>query len=394
MRVIKLILTLSIIFVFSAQAFCQTGFDRMNRMSAADVINNFAFNAAKSISADGGKYFFSPYSIITAFSMAYAGAKNDTAREIENVLGLNPKIHSELGNLMKDIDSTKLIAVANRVWLKKGVQLKKTYSKVLKSSYDSSIKELDFKGETEFSRKIINEWVSQKTNEKIKNLLQELEPTTRMILTNAIYFNGQWDKKFNKRRTSEEVFYVSPEVSKDVQMMKQRDKFDYVEADGYKVIKLPYSNRRFSMVVMLPVAKFQNNFEEISYEDVKKWLEGLSEYEVDLWLPKFKTEERYELKNLFEGLGVKLAFSDFADFTGITKDEKLKIDKIIHKTFIDVDEEKTEAAAATAITMIRATALPPMEEKKKAEFHADHPFMFMITDDYTNTILFMGQQNF
>ena len=225
-----------------------------------------------------------------------------------------------------------------------------------------------------------------------------------MILTNAVYFNAGWESKFNKKMTSKEKFYPGGCLVREVDMMKKRGDFLYAERDGNKIIRIPYEGGRFSMIIFLPpkVAGYSGTLElkddvkffELNDENFNDLVSSMSEYNVDLWLPKFKTEERYELKNLFEGLGVKSAFSDFADFTGITKDEKLKIDKIIHKTFIDVDEEKTEAAAATAVTMIRATALPPMEEKKKAEFHADHPFMFMITDDYTNTILFMGKQNF
>ena len=386
-KFIKNILVLSMVLTFSGQAFA---------LSAQEVINNFAFNAAKIIcSSDVNQnYFFSPYSIITAVSMAYAGAKNDTAVEFENSLGLDLGIHKEFGELVEDIENTKAISSANKVWLLEGLKLKKRYSKLLKDEYKSSLEELDFKNETENSRKKINDWVSKKTNEKIQNLLEKLDPETQMILTNAVYFNAEWNKKFNKRRTSDEKFYVNPEISKNVKMMKQRGDFDYAETEGYKIIKIPYDGKRFSMVAVLPVARFQNDFSGINYEIVKKLLEDLEEYEVDLWLPKFKTEENYELKELFEKLGIKLAFSDFADFSGITKSEKLKIDRIIHKTFIDIDEEKTEAAAATAITMVRVTGLPQMEEKKKAEFHADHPFIYMIIDDFTNTILFMGRQNF
>ena len=387
-KFLKNIFVLSIILIFSGQAFAS---------SVSDVINNFAFNAANIISSD--TYFFSPYSIITAFSMAYAGSKNDTAIEIENALGLTTGFHkqggvsrmTEIKELTENIEEAGAISSANKVWLRDGLKIKTRYSRLLKDNYKSGIEKLDFKNKTENSRKIINDWVSKKTNGKIQNLLQKLEADTQMILTNAIYFNAEWTKKFNKRRTSKENFYVSSELSKDVDMMKQRADFDYAEIDGYKILRIPYEGGRFSMIAILPVARFQSDFSNLKYETVKNWLNSLEDYDVDLWLPKFRTEENYELKDLFEKIGVNLAFSNFADFSGITKDEKLKIDRIIHKTFIDVDEEKTEAAAATAITMIRATALPMTEEKKIAEFHADHPFIYMIVDDFTNTILFMGR---
>ena len=387
MKMLKIIFALFLVLIFSASSFAST---------ITESINNFAFNAAKIIRSEKGEYFFSPYSILSAFGMAYAGAEGNTAREIEETLGFNSDTHSELGQLIQDISKSGNFFSANRVWLRNGLKLKDIYKDILTLHYESTAKELDFANDTENSRKIINKWVSDKTREKIKDLLATLNPDTQMILTNAVYFNAEWASKFNKKKTSKEKFYPGGCEYFEVDMMKKYDDFLYAEKDDNQIIKIPYKGRRFSMIIILPpkIATGTDAKElELDAEVFNNLLNSMSEYEVDLWLPKFKTEKRYELKDLFDALGIKLAFSNFADFSGITDDEKLKIDAVIHKTFIDVDEEKTEAAAATAITMLKATALPPMH-KPKAVFHADRPFNYFIVDDYTGTILFAGRQTF
>ena len=391
MKMLKIVLSLSLILIFSAQSFAST---------ATESINNFAFNAAKILEYGNGEYFFSPYSVLSAFGMAYAGAEGNTAREIEENLGFNVQTHSQLGELIQDFEVEKAFSVANRVWFRSGLKLKDAYKDIL-LNYKSSAQELDFLHETEASRKKINSWVSEKTNGKILNLLQKLEPDTQMILTNAVYFNAEWESKFNKNFTSEEEFFPGGCIVDKVTMMKKHGDFLYAERDGNKIIKIPYKGGRFSFVVFLPpkiagyAGTLENNAKAITLDaDIfKNLLDSMSEYEVDLWLPKFKIEKSYELKDLFDSLGIKLAFSDFADFSGMTDDEKLKIDAVIHKTFIEVDEEKTEAAAATAIKMMKATAIAPVK-KPQAEFHADHPFRYFIVDNYTGTILFAGRQTF
>ena len=392
MKTLKIIFALSLLLALPVQSFAST---------AAESINNFTFNAAKILRSQNGGYFFSPYSILSAFGMAYAGAEGNTAREIEEVLGFGSDTHAQLGELMQDLESESAFTSANRVWLRNGLTLKRDYEDTLLLRYNSTAKELDIAGDTENSRKVINDWVSDKTNGKIKDLLQRLDPATQMILTNAVYFNGEWASKFNKDNTAKEKFFPGGCNVVEVDMMKKRGDFLYAGRDGNQIIKLPYKGRRFSMIVFLPpkVAGYNGTLEtdakfmELDADLLRNLTASMREHEVDLWLPKFKTEKRYELKKLFEQLGVKLAFSDGADFSGMTADEKLKIDAIIHQTFIETDEEKTEAAAATAITMVRATALPPMN-KPKAVFHADHSFEYFIVDDYTGVILFAGYQTF
>ena len=360
---------------------------------ASESVNNFAFNAGRIImSKSNGDFFFSPFSIMSAFGMAYAGASGDTAMEIESSLGITKGIHDSLGALAYDLDKSGLLSSANRVWLKNGLTLHRTYTDILTLNYNSRVKELDMKGRTEESRKEINDWVSMKTKGRIKNLLRTLDPDTRMVITNAVYFNSEWRRKFNKRATKDEKFYTDGEKYKLVPMMRIRYDFRYCESDGVKVIELPYKVGRLSMIAVLPPKDNPGALNDIDAEKFSEWRGKMEVYDVDLWLPKFRTDKRYELKNIFEALGIKLAFTNDADFSGITSDEPLKADEVIHQTFIQVDEERTEAAAATAVPMMMGTAMPV--KKPFAEFHADHPFMYFIRDNESGTILFMGYQTF
>lgn len=356
--------------------------------SPAEVINNFAFNAARVLGQAEGSYFFSPYSIISAFGMAYAGANGTTAAEIERALGFTWGLHGELGEFTQNISDGGQVFSANRVWLADDLTLRKDYQNTLYLYYRSSAQELAIKDNPDESRKTINDWVSSKTNGKIPNLLADLDPSTRMVITNAVYFNAEWLDKFSRRATTPEKFHDGSKVT-EVPMMKKNDTFSYGEFDGVKVIRLLYKGRRMSMLVVLPP---EGQVIDIDAETLKQWMKQLSTYKVDLWLPKFKAEKSYQLADLFKALGVQEAFTNNADFSGISNAEQLKIDTVIHKTFIDVDEEKTEAAAATAIGMMRATAMPP--QYPRAEFHADHPFTYFIVDNDTGTILFMGRQTF
>ena len=358
---------------------------------SAAVINNFAFNAAKLIaeSSQEGNFFFSPYSIITAFGMVYAGAKGSTANEIESALNFSPEIHKNLNLIAKEINH-EIFKSANRVWLQKGLNLNDSYKTLLSDNYLSSAYELDFANSLESSRKFINNWVSRQTQGKIKDLLSELNPGTLMILTNAVYFNAAWLNPFDSKLTSLKPFTYPGKRPINVPTMQKCERIKYGELDGMKFVRLPYKNCDMSMLVLLP-EDGKTGLESLNHLIFANMAKSMKNFRVDLWLPKFKTESKFNLNDLFMSLGVKTAFTDDADFTGITADERLKIDAVIHKTFIEVDEKKTEAAAASAITMVGVTAVQPLDVK---EFHADRPFLYFVIDDKTGIILFIGRQTF
>ena len=361
---------------------------------ASVAVNDFAFNAGKIImtNSDGGNFFFSPYSIISAFGMAYAGAKGDTAKEIESALGVNQGIHDSLGGLTRDLDGSGYVSSANRVWVKSSLKLRKDYTDILRLNYDSRVKQLDMKHKTEESRQEINDWVSMKTHDRIQNLLQSLDPETRMVITNAVYFSAEWANKFRKSATTPEKFDTGEGNYVEVPMMKQRRDYRYCELDGIKAVMLPYKGHRLSMVAVLPPKENPDALKYVDAAMLEQWRDAMTVHDVDLWLPKFRTEKRYDLKSVFEALGVRLAFTNEADFSGMTSDEPLKADGVIHQTFIQVDEERTEAAAATAIPMMLGSAMPM--KKPFAVFHADRPFMYFIVDNESGAVLFMGYQSF
>ena len=398
LKFFKIIAILTLIIIFSGNAFAIEN----NNSQATNAINNFAFKTADLLSGNSDNdFFFSPFSIITAFGMVYAGSQNETAIEIQNALNLTPEIHENLGSLANDL-TKKSFYSANKVWLNNDLKLLETYNNILKKYYSSEAALVDFNSKPNETKNIINDWVSKNTRNKIRNLIQKIQPGTRMILTNAVYFNAKWRKAFDKNKTQKRPFKRFPDDSSnfEVDMMSKLDNFSYGEVDNSKIIRIPYDieNRSFSFIAVLPPENWDNNFlKNINQELFSKWLKSLKRHKVDLWLPKFKNEKRYELKYIFQQLGVKIAFTNSADFRGIAAKqniiEPLKISEIIHQSFIEVDEEKTEAAAATAIGMMRATSAPRPQLIIK-EFHADRPFIYFIIDDDTNTILFMGKQTF
>ena len=400
---IKLALFVIIILFAASPAFASQVEDNF----AVKSINNFALSSAKFFD-DNKSFFFSPYSIISALGMTYAGAEAQTAKEFEDNLLFNKNIHETLGAFNQDLisnldgnNNSPLLKTANKIWLNKNLELDKNFENILEIYYKSSAKILDFTSEPEQAKNFINKWAAEQTNNKINNLINKITPDTQLILTNAIYFNGKWAREFSERFTKREIFNIDKDDKLEVDMMKRRAHMYYTEQDGIKILRLPYTGR-LSMIAMLPkdinlnwhiiIEKLSGND---NYKKFNSWLDELREYNVDLWLPKFKTENNFELKDILIKLGLASAFSNSADFSGMinNKDLKLKIDNVIHKTFIDVSEKQTEAAAATAIMMTKATAAAP-RPVPKAEFHADRPFVYFIIDDNSKAILFMGMQNF
>ena len=378
MKVLKFALVL--VLIFQSMAFAA---------DSISVINSFAFNAAKIIAESNNNFFFSPYSIINAFGMLYSGARGSTASEIEKALNFSPEFHKNFRLIAENIDS-EIFKSANRVWIQKNITLNQEYTNLLAENYSGSVYQLDFEKSLDSSRKFINNWVSKETKGRIKNLLQQLAPDTLMILTNAVYFNAEWLDPFDSKFTNLKPFNVPGLRHFNVPMMQKVAKFQYGENNGMKIIRLPYKNGNISMLVILPEEN-KTGLESLNHAILANMIKNMKNFRVDLWLPKFKTENNFNLNDLFMSLGVKIAFTNNADFSGITQDEGLKIDAIIHKTFIEVDEKKTEAAAATAITMVRTTAIRPENPKI---FHADRPFLYFIIDNETGVILFMGRQTF
>ena len=254
---------------------------------------------------------------------------------------------------------------------------------------------MDFKGSTEAARLAINQWVEQKTANKIKDLLPHgaLKPTTRLVLTNAIYFKGDWQTQFDKAQTKDEDFHLSPAQTKKVPLMHREGGFNYFNGGTFQVLEIPYKSNELSMVIFLPKdpGGLPALEESLTSSNTQQWLGQLRPVpKVIVTMPKFKTTQQFELAGTLAAMGMPQAFTASADFSGMTGKKDLAISAVIHKAYIDVNEEGTEAAAATGVTMRTMAARAPNPAPPPI-FRADHPFVFLIRDHRSNSILFMGR---
>ena len=368
-----------------------------------DVIeanNRFAINLYSQYKSEEGNIFFSPFSISTAMAMVYEGAEGKTAKEIKSVFGF-PKYdnsrRNQYSNLLSEInkkDKEYALNTANALWAEQDFQFLDEYLTTVEKYYGGKTTNLDFKNEWEASRLIINNWVEDKTNDKIKDLLPEdvIDADTRLVLTNAIYFKAKWLIQFDADKTSDENFRVNPDKSIKVPMMQptsQKSTFNYTQNKDLQILEMPYAGEDLSMLILLPldddIEALENSF---TIEKLTEWKKSLRKRRVKIYIPKFKFETKYFMKNTLINLGIPTAFTDSADFSGMTGAKDLKIDKVIHQAFIEVNEEGTEAAAATAVVLGIRSKKPPTPI-----FKADHPFIFIIQQKETGNILFMGRVN-
>ncbi|XP_045019947.1 serpin B3 [Bubalus bubalis] len=360
--------------------------------------------------------FLSPFSISSALAMTYLGARENTASQMQKVLHFNKiaentrggaaKDHVEkpgnvhhhfqklLTELKKSTDAYEL-SVANRLYGEKEFRFLQEYMDNVKKFYLASVESADFQNAAEESRKMINSWVESQTNERIKDLFPKdsLDSSTALVLVNAVYFKGQWNQKFKEEHTTEEKFWLNKDTSKPVQMMKQSDSFKFVSLEDVqaKILEIPYKGEELSMMVLLPneVDGLQELEDQLTAEKLIAWTspQNMGKQEVDLYLPRFKVEESYKLVPTLRALGMVDAFNDrVANFSGMTGRRDLVVSTVVHKSFVEVTEEGTEAAAATGVGDGVITSLPFRES-----FRCDHPFLFLIKHIKTNSILFCGR---
>ena len=364
-------------------------------------LNNFSFDLYHVLSAGSlSNTFYSPLSISSALAMTYVGANGETAEQMQSTLHYGPQVdlfHSEYGAMIDSLSSKKeqdfRMNIANAIWVQDKYKLKNYFVETVKKDYKSEVRSMDFVDQPEASRDTINYWVEKKTAGKIQDLIPAgmIDNMTRLILTNAVYFNAEWANKFNKKLTNEENFYCLDNKVVRTDMMYQREHYPVSQTKDYTILEIPYKGYEYSMLIILPtendglvkLSKVLSENDIIAHDKNKKHEDVL------VYFPKFKMETEYELKNPLSALGMPLAFSDAADFSNITGGKDLKISSVIHKAFIEVDEEKTEAAAATAVVM-KMTSMAP-SPKAPLEFRADHPFLFIIRSRNDGAILFMGQ---
>ena len=338
--------------------------------------------------------FFSPYSISTALSMTYAGARENTARQMAETMRFRLPQEAQhaafaaLARAMNPEGQNYRLEISNALWGQQGYAFQSEFLDLVKKYYEGGFNTVDFAGQTEASRAIINRWVEQKTADKIKDLLAQgsLTPLTRLVLTNAIYFKGDWESQFKPAMTRPMRFHLNETQTVDVPMMRQSGNFLFTENDAVKVLELPYVGQELSMILVLPKGKPEEFARSLDLTRLHEWQGQVARQEVDIYLPKFKFETQYELKELLSGMGMLDAFElPPADFSGISGYKDLYITKVIHKAIIEVNEEGSEAAAATAVVVGTKAVM------HKPVFKADHPFLFMIRHNETGSILFLGR---
>ena len=362
-----------------------------------DPLNDFALRLYKELCCKtNGSVFFSPYSIYVALAMVYEGARGSTAEEMSHLLGYqqgNTTMLSTLYTLwqMYNNNTAFNLSTANALWLKNNFQLLDEYIEDMTTYFAGRVSEVDFSNPVE-AAKIINDWVEQQTNNNIKNLVppNAITDLTRLILTNAIYFKGTWKYLFDKNLTVNTTFTVSSTQMVQVPMMTligTEYLFNYTETETVQVLELSYVGDDVVMIIILPKDGDLARVEQgLTGEQLHEWTRAMNQTVIDISVPKFKLETSYELNEYLEDMGMVHAFKN-ADFSGITGNPDLFISHVFHKAFIEVNEEGTEAAAATAIVMDRCSLIEP----QRLVFNADHPFLFVIQHKGTSNILFMGK---
>jgi serpin B len=356
--------------------------------------NRFAFELYLQYNEEEDNIFFSPYSISVALAMTYEGARGQTASEMQSVLHfpeddiVRRAAFARLYNMYNSNNTDYILSTANALWTQEDYKFLTEYLEIIEQYYMGEATDLDFKGKPEESRETINNWVEERTNDKIKDLIPPgvIDEYTRLVLTNAIYFKGDWAVQFDEEDTREADFKVNAEKTVKAQMMSLCDEsFNYTVTDTAQIIELPYKGNDLSMLILLPKEDSLDSLEAcINTENLNMWRSELTETEIDVYMPKFKLETKYALSDTLKDMGMPTAFSESeANFSGMNGKEDLYITSVIHQGFIEVNEKGTEAAAATGVVMGTTSCSPT--------FYADHPFMFLIQDNETGNILFMGR---
>lgn len=362
--------------------------------------SQFALDLYGQLAQEPGNLFFSPYSISSALAMTLGGASGETAKQMADVLHLtlpSNELHPAFGALNVRLLETKddagyQLNVANRLWGQQGYGFVPGYLALTRDAYGAEVQTVDFARATEEARGQINSWVEDQTKGKISNLIPPgvLDSLTRLVLTNAIHFKGDWATPFPESATRDAPFFLSGEDEVMVPLMNRRGSYRYGEGEDLKILELPYGKGNLSLVVLLPDTRNGLGALEAKFdaEQLDRWIAGLRRQEVAVALPRFSLNSQFTLNQALSKLGMSLPFQPGqADFSGMDGSRELYITAAIHKAFVDVNEEGTEAAAATGIVVGVRSALP----SEPKVFRADHPFLFLIRDTRTGSILFLGR---
>ncbi|XP_028909892.1 serpin B4 [Ornithorhynchus anatinus] len=388
----------------------------MTSLSTAN--NHFGLDLLNELKKNHGKQniFLSPFSISTVSGMLYLGARGNSAAQIEKALHFDEAIrgarseaskegpydkqggiHGQFQKLLKEVNKSGqdyALNIANKMYGEKTESFLEEYINTTKKLYQAGLEPVDFINDVEGSRKEINSWVEKQTQEKIKDLFPSgsLNQNSKLVLVNAIYFKGKWNREFPKANTHKEAFSVDQNTSKQVQMMQLQEFFNWasIEEVQAEILEIPYKNKELSMIVLLPreINGLEKLEQGLSPEKLKAWTSSsyLRRTEVDLLFPRLQMREKYNLKSTLQAMGVTDVFNEgTADLSGMAARKPLSVSQFLHQSFVEVNEEGTEAAAATGVVVSTLSASIPRR------FHCDHPFIFFIRHNATGSILFLGR---
>ena len=366
----------------------------------------FALDLYQQLREGEGNLMLAPYSLSLAMALLYMGARGDSRDEIRDVLhfpaasvplhpslaAINARVASKInGSSPFDLD------FSNALWMQRGHRIRPDYVEQLSLYYDDYLYELDFIHDPKDARNIINTWVKHHTNEKIRRLLgpRDVDSMTRFIMTSTVYFQASWLKLFDPRQTESATFHLASGVKRDIQMMEQTAYLSYMRSKTFSAVELPYNMAKriesnLSFLIFLPhdILGLPALEDELTPENLTEWLSEFKTAHIHLSLPKFRFESKNYLSDTLKAMGMPTPFTPKANFSGISPRKGLVLDKVVHQTYISIDEEGTEAAAATGATL-GLTSIFTTDPTRA--FRADHPFLFAIMDRQTETILFLGR---
>lgn len=398
---------LSLLLVLLSAASCNKDADGIEKeikltlksQQIVEADNEFGLDIFKRIyeNEEEPNFMISPLSISMALAMTYNGAETETKAQMAEALKIDKFTRDELNATYKQlmealgsIDPKVVLEIANSIWYRDTYPVEEAFLNVNSAFYNAEVNAANF--ENPETVDLINQWVSDKTHEKIPFMLENIPPDAVMYLINAIYFYGNWATEFNPESTREGSFDLGDNNYVSVDMMNRIDTVNYLSNDVFSAIELPYGKGNFNMTLLLPAHNKKVN-DVVTLLNTKNWKKWQNEFvktnSIDIKLPKFKIEYKISLNDFLADMGMELAFSDYADFSGINKNRNLFISRTKHKTFIEVDEEGTEAAAATMVEM-SFTSFDP-NAPQYIPFHCNRPFLFVINEKDTGAILFMGK---
>ncbi len=365
--------------------------------------NRFAIDLYKEVCemSDGDNVFFSPFSISSALGMTYTGAEEQTAAEMAEVLHFSLPvnlINSAFRSITESLTSATsngpdsgepfTLAISSGLWVDNDFQLLDSFVENMSRYYDAAVENVDFSGDPEGARERINSWVAEKTNDKIMNLIPEgsIAADTRTVLTNAVYFKASWNSPFDAHFTSDQPFTLADRSVTRVPMMAQEEHFNFAQTEQWSAIEMRYSGGDASMLIILPTGDLQEFEGSFDLEMLGEIRDNLSSRNVAVSMPVFEFTRSMSLSSVLQSLGMETAFGSEADFSGFTGNRDLYISDVVHKAFVKVDEEGTEAAAATAVVM-NMLSMP----ETPVRMNINRPFIFLVQDNSTGSIVFMGR---